>query len=158
MESRLSILNRESMMSLIGGSWVDKDRFGELVRQAREARGIKAFELADLMHTHGSAISRLENGTFKETPAPDVLAQLSEHLGLEQIDMLRALGYLPERDAMSASAEPDELRDQMTALVRQVRWREKPDLAHSLITVMRGILQDQQRAGQRQASSSGQGH
>jgi hypothetical protein len=53
--------------------------------------------------------------------------------------------------------DPDDLRDQLTAAVRQVHWREKPELAHSLITVVRGILQDQENAAKRRQAGANSG-
>jgi hypothetical protein len=37
--------------------------------------------------------------------------------------------------------------------VRQVHWREKPELAHSLITVVTGVLQDQDAVRRRRVGA-----
>lgn len=144
MVSQLSILEVAGIMGPRGERPVEKSRFGELVRRARERKGLKAFELADLMHTHGSAISRLENGTFKETPAPDVMRQLSEILGLSDHDMLAALGYALEAPAEAPATPDEELRNRLHRAVDGVPdWNAAPNIARSLAEVMMGVRYDQ---------------
>jgi transcriptional regulator with XRE-family HTH domain len=155
MNHALSILQAGQFGANITG--MDKQRFGDMVKRARDRKGWRSIDLGAALGRDGSFVSRLETGTFKETPAPDVLAALREHLGLDETQMLRALGYLQEQSETAPEESPDDLRDQLTAIVRQVRWREKPELAHSLITVARGILQDQENAAKRTQAGANSG-
>jgi transcriptional regulator with XRE-family HTH domain len=126
MESQLSIVELGMNMALLGAARVEKRQFGELVRTARERAGLKAFELADRMHTHGSFISRLETGAFKETPAPDIIAQLQEHLGLSQRELLTALGYLGDEQVRPTGVRGGVIGNEIAAKVLAVDWDAAP--------------------------------
>lgn len=67
--------------------------YGELVKRARDARGITSTGLSIAIGRNPSYISRLEVGIAKETPPPDVMLGLERELGLSVAEQLEALGY-----------------------------------------------------------------
>lgn len=66
---------------------------GELLRAARERRGVRAYDLSYLIGQNPSWLSRIEAGSLTHPPAPDVMQALSEALNVPQSTMLEALGY-----------------------------------------------------------------
>jgi transcriptional regulator with XRE-family HTH domain len=75
-------------------------KFGAMVRDRREELGISTTELARLVGTRDSTISRIELGAFA-TPRPDKLAGLAEHLQLSMADVFAAVGYVVPTDLPS---------------------------------------------------------
>lgn len=68
--------------------------FGDLIRRARERRGMRADELAPLLGMGGSTLSNIENGHRKSIPEPELVDRLHEALGIPKERMLQTLGYL----------------------------------------------------------------
>jgi transcriptional regulator with XRE-family HTH domain len=94
--------------------------FGELVRGSRESQDIKSYQLAEMIGRRPSLISRIENGDYKETPPPDMIAGLSKALGIPQYRLLRAIGY----DVGPASADglaDDPEMDELVSLLRRLK-------------------------------------
>ena len=100
--------------------------FGELVRAAREARGLKGYELAQAIGRHPSYVSDLENGKRAEAPPPDVLAALERELGVSQARMLAAWGYdLGQTVGELRLADP-----RLRAIARRLPDLEEDELRH----------------------------
>lgn len=68
--------------------------FGDLIRRARERRGMRADELAPLLGMGGSTLSNIENGHRKSIPDPDLVDRIHAALGIPKERMLQTLGYL----------------------------------------------------------------
>lgn len=68
--------------------------FGKLVQHARDAKGMKSYELADAIGKQRSYMSRLEGGDIKETPPPETVRAICRVLGISMRSLVEALGYL----------------------------------------------------------------
>lgn len=113
-------------------------RFGKLIKNRREDRGLQAFELAAAMKRPASFISRLETEAFKETPPPNVLADLEAALGISQAEMLRALGYRVDPAVESLPMiEPE--RAELLDKLERVRLHDQTRV-HTLTLVLDGWL------------------
>lgn len=93
---------------------MDAPRFASLIRRMRERHGLKSFQLAAKIGKQPSYVSRLENGTAKETPPPDVLEALSRELGVSVAEMLESIGY-----DIDAQPTVRELPDSLTPAQRE---------------------------------------
>ncbi|MGW3993911.1 helix-turn-helix domain-containing protein [Amycolatopsis sp. NPDC004772] len=65
---------------------------GAHIRQARERQRITARKLSSDLHMHGSYISRVETGCFKQ-PSPETLQRIAEYLRLDFSDLCALAGY-----------------------------------------------------------------
>jgi transcriptional regulator with XRE-family HTH domain len=72
-------------------------RFAELIRTAREGRGLSQDEVAERAGVSRSTIIRWENGRA-ERPDPGQVRAVCQALGIDPRDAATALGYLPEPD------------------------------------------------------------
>ena len=71
------------------------NELGNLIKNARISKGLKAFELAKLIDTTTAKISRIETGITKK-PSLNTLLQLSLVLELNFEDVLGLAGYTQE--------------------------------------------------------------
>lgn len=67
--------------------------FGKRIRQVRESRGLKAFQVASAIGRPPSYVSDLELDKRTECPPPDVISGLSRVLDVPVADLLRWWGY-----------------------------------------------------------------
>src|SRR5712691_10424966 len=65
---------------------------GQVIRQARERRGISARQLAGELHMHHSYVTRLESGAFKQA-SPEKLQRIAAILELNYEDLFAIAGY-----------------------------------------------------------------
>lgn len=70
-----------------------EQRFGILVRNAMDARGVKGYQLAAAMNKQPSYVSRIINGEYKGTPPAVEMIVIEEVLGLPIWKQLQALEY-----------------------------------------------------------------
>lgn len=97
---------------------------GELIRSVRVGQGLKAVDLAAMTGLSTTMISRLETGTYKETPPPEVMVKIEKALKLPAKDMLVALGYEVDGQSVPDARLPDhDPRVQLHALVDRIDWR-----------------------------------
>jgi transcriptional regulator with XRE-family HTH domain len=109
-------------------------RFGTLIKNRREERGLMAFEVAAQLHRPASFVSRLETGAFKETPPPNVLADLEAALGISQAEMLNALGYrCGDAPARVPVMEPD--RAALLDKLERIRLNDETRVS-TLLTIL----------------------
>lgn len=74
----------------------DSNRLGEVIYQAREAKGISSRALAERIGVHHSYLNRLQLGHHRRV-APEILAKLAVELDLNLADLYIYAGYaLPE--------------------------------------------------------------
>ena len=78
-------------------------RLGQLLREARETRGLSTYDLSRLSKVSQSYISMIERGHISSggkpvQPAAPVLRALSDALGIEYAAILDAAGYAPDRE------------------------------------------------------------
>jgi transcriptional regulator with XRE-family HTH domain len=71
---------------------------GELIRQARKAKGLTSHDLAERIGLAQSNIVRIEQGHIAE-PKPSILGRLAEVLDLDMADVYEAAGY-PQSDGL----------------------------------------------------------
>lgn len=136
-----SILQERQFEANIGV--MERNAFGELVRSTRERKRLKSYELASLMGKQPSFLSRIETGAMKETPAPDVLRALHEHLGLGELEMLRALGYLGTlKDDGRHAAITDRQAEEIAGLVREIDWANFPGMREGLYKLVMSIADE----------------
>jgi len=76
----------------------DLQRFGQLIRETRQRRGLKSEELAQRIGVSKSVMSYIETARTKSMPEPELLTRLALALGLSKRTMLEALGYLDPAD------------------------------------------------------------
>lgn len=145
MNGTMSILRGDDFGATIGG--MEKQRFGDLIREARERQGWRSIDLGVKIGRDGSFVSRLETGRFKETPPPDVLAALSEYLGLDEAELLRSLGYFAGLPSQRQEARSDaETVARLCKAVEAVPdWSAAEGMAGSLLQILIGIRADQVR-------------
>lgn len=106
----------------------------EIIKERREALGIKSYELADKIGRRPSLISRIENSDYKETPPPDIIAGLAEALDIPQYQMLAAMGYRVG-DVQDSEEEIDPEIEELVALLRRAQPNFKDRfLLRSLLT------------------------
>jgi len=67
--------------------------FGTLIRRAREHKRLLAREVAARLGIDPGTLSRLETGSYKETPSPDLIRRISEVLDIPPQQLMEALGY-----------------------------------------------------------------
>jgi transcriptional regulator with XRE-family HTH domain len=65
---------------------------GARIRQARERQGITARKLSGDLRLHGSYISRIETGYFKQ-PSPETLQRIANYLQIDFSDLCALAGY-----------------------------------------------------------------
>lgn len=106
---------------------------GSVIKRARQRAGYatqKAF--ADAWGKDASFVSRLENGTAKETLPPNDMHALRDLLGIQVLDLLAASGYELEGMDHDEDAAIAELMEH----ARIVDWQADP----SRLPVMHAIL------------------
>ena len=114
---------------------------GEMIRRAREERGLTLLQLALKLNVAQSTVSRLEADDYAGPPKPELLAALSDELGLSEVEMLVAVGYrIADELAKIAATEPikpDDPRTEFIGLVKRVRWTpERVAMMRSILTGM----------------------
>lgn len=105
-----------------------EQRFGILVRNAMDARGVKGYQLAAAMNKQPSYVSRIINGEYKGTPPAVEMIVIEEVLGLPIWKQLQALEYPVGPDA--STMIPDDVR----LLDVIMTWEVLTDSEKSLIT------------------------
>jgi len=121
----------------------------QMVRGAREDRGLTQEQMAELTGISRSTIANIESGDTK-FPTKRTLAKLEAKMGLSRQDMLRGAGQLDMREDVDIMAEFRRIRgirdlnDQMAAL------DDLPDEAFEIVEVMaHRLLQDRLRIPER---------
>ena len=110
--------------------------FGALVRERREALDMKSYELAEKIGRRPSLISRIENGDYKETPPPDIIAGLAEALRMPQYRLLQALGYDVGPAPSEEGIDADPVLAELIADLRRLPLTgERPTTFRRLIDV-----------------------
>lgn len=86
------------------------DTLGSLVKGQRERLGMTQVTLAAQSGVSQNVISRIETGAYKETPPPEVLAGLSDALGIPESEMLASMGYRIEDPSEPDAADRESER------------------------------------------------
>jgi transcriptional regulator with XRE-family HTH domain len=79
-------------------------KLGQLIAQARKAKGWTQDDLAERLNVHRGYVGQLEAGTIK-LPGSERLAQLEQLLGISREDMLRAAGRLGPPETLDLLTE-----------------------------------------------------
>lgn len=69
------------------------DDLGSLIRRTREERGLVQAALARMAEIPQGTLSRIETGSYKDVPPPEIIGALSRVLEIPQYQMLRLIGY-----------------------------------------------------------------
>lgn len=94
--------------------------FGNLIREARERTHKSALHVALAADITQSMLSDFERGKKANPPSPEVMSALSTELGIPEIEMLRAIGYLADEHSLPSAIdilEPVE-QEVMTVLAQ----------------------------------------
>lgn len=78
------------------------ETFGSVVRERMRQRRVSPKELASVIHRSESQVSLLLRDRVA-IPAPDVVAAIASHLGLDETRLVRLIGYLttvPEEEGV----------------------------------------------------------
>lgn len=105
---------------------VDATPFGTLIRRGREQRKWLGRELAAKLAIDPGTLSRLENGNYKETPAPDLIRRISTVLEIPERRLLEALGFGILEDGPSYDPDLFVMMDAVqkwTPRQRDLLWR-----------------------------------
>ena len=101
-------------------------QFGQLIRDARKAKGYSQRELAVLVKLDFTYLSKLENDRADYSPKEDVIRNLAAQLGLDPDELVFLAGRIPERDEQLLKQNYKE----MPMLFR--RMQEDPQFARSI--------------------------
>ena len=71
------------------------------MRAAREKSGLTKMDVVRRAGIAHSYLGRMEAGQVP-TPSPHILRKLAGPLGVDYVDLIRAVGYLTEEDVWSA--------------------------------------------------------
>ena len=97
-----------------------KDRFGTLVKEARERAGLRQGDLGERIGVGASTLSKYENGSFTYPPDPEVLEAIERELGVSKIALSSALGYVDP--AQEDHSEWDALPASIRELLADIDW------------------------------------
>jgi transcriptional regulator with XRE-family HTH domain len=102
--------------------------FGNVLRKARDVRGLSSTETARRAGISPAYLSRLENDTVKR-PSPEVLHHLSEAVGVPYAELMALAGYRvpgieeePDTKRLSAALFADVTEDELEELVAYLAW------------------------------------
>jgi SOS-response transcriptional repressor LexA len=73
----------------------DEKKFGEMLRELRQTKGLKIRELENLSSVSNAYLSQLENGK-RGKPSPEIIKKLAPHLGVTYTELMRMAGYITE--------------------------------------------------------------
>ncbi len=112
-------------------------QFGQLIRDARKAKGYSQRELAVLVKLDFTYLSKLENDRADYSPKEDVIRNLAAQLGLDPDELVFLAGRIPERDEQLLKQNYKE----MPMLFR--RMQEDPQFARSIFDLAISEEEDQ---------------
>lgn len=69
------------------------DTLGALVKRARLGKGMRGGDLGAAIGKDASYVSKIERGTMKDIPPPEIVRALSDALGVPEARLVRAIGY-----------------------------------------------------------------
>lgn len=130
---------------------LDMKDLGTLIADTRRRRGIATQrELGITLGKDPAWVSRLENGTLKETPAPEVMRALAAALGLSEAALLEAAGYRVRDDLGTICLSAD---DPLAEIVTQLRAAPPATVqtVRALLSVLASQVPDVPRAQDRSA-------
>lgn len=110
--------------------------FGQLVKDARQNRGMEAKDLAPLLGVSTTKISNIENGYGKTPPDADLVRAIETSLGIPRRRLLVALGYIDEEES------PDGESEALSAVRAILEGRDFTDKqVRQLATMVRGMVE-----------------
>ena len=78
---------------------MSKITFGQKIKQARKNKGYSQRQLAKLIESDFTYLSKLENNRVDYPPKEEKIRALAEHLELNAEELIFLAGRIPERDA-----------------------------------------------------------
>lgn len=112
-------------------------QFGQLIRDARKAKGYSQRELAVLVKLDFTYLSKLENDRADYSPKEDVIRNLATQLDLNPEELVFLAGRIPERDEQLLKQNYKE----MPMLFR--RMQEDPQFARNIFNLATSEEEDQ---------------
>lgn len=124
-------------VNIVLNQLVNKITLGNLVYRRRGALGMKQRELAAAVEKDQAWVSKLERDNLGYLPEPETLQLLATTLGITQIELLQAWGYLQDLNGHSGDTDskakddfsemPDDIKiffanyyDQMSPEMRRI--------------------------------------
>lgn len=104
-----------------------KQKFSEIIRNARKEKGYSQRELAKILGLDFTYLSKLENDRADYAPKEDVIRALAKNLDLDEEELIFLAGRIPQQ-------EEDLLKQHyktMPTLFR--RMRENPEFARRVL-------------------------
>lgn len=92
---------------------------GKLVRDRRIALGKTGRDFAHELDIEPSMLSRLETGTMKTFPEPEMIGRLADLLETQPVELLIAAGYITEADL---TTDDTPVVRELTGLLRRIAW------------------------------------
>ena len=114
----------------------DLRRLGAFVRAERIRAGVSQEELAERAEIEQATLSRWEHGQIRRVPDGAVLRRVASALGVEELALLRTVGYLPEGVVSELGDAPD-VQFAYTLLMRRI------DDDGALSAAEKAVLRDQ---------------
>lgn len=132
-DTQLSILDTRSIFGDMGSM----QEFAHLIRLEMERQGIEGQQIAESLEIGQSMVSDIVNAKKKNPPSPEIFKGIGRALGLSQVRMLQALGYL---DLDSAETDARALPAQVEQILRDIDWNDDAirDAVNVLSLVRRG--------------------
>jgi transcriptional regulator with XRE-family HTH domain len=136
---------------------------GDYIKDKRAELGLNQTELAKRSNVPRETINRIENNKTM-LPSADSRRRLAKALGVSHLDILIAAGEITPDEIQAVGAagvilkQAEPAADALLKAAGSVNWSAAPELAHSLTTVMLGILKDQQAARSRRVAESAPAH
>jgi HTH-type transcriptional regulator, competence development regulator len=114
--------------------------FGNVIKQAREIRGLSAMAVSRAAGISAAYLSKLENDAVKR-PSPQILHQLSQALAVPYAQLMRLNGYLvPGESEVNAAYAvkaalfadlTDDERDELFEYLTWYRARQRGGTTHA---------------------------
>jgi transcriptional regulator with XRE-family HTH domain len=118
------------------------ETLGEMIRTRREARGVRAADLAYQIGKDPSYLSKLERNLMKEVPDPAVVSAISAALGIPVVALLRAIGYaIPDGEGSAVT----DFRLQEIVEAWPAMTPEAQRHVHSLLAVPGIVVREEPR-------------
>lgn len=112
-------------------------QFGQIIRDARKAKGYSQRELAALVKLDFTYLSKLENDRADYAPKEDVIRNLAMQLDLNPDELIFLAGRIPEHDEQLLKQNYKE----MPMLFR--RMQEDPQFARNIFKLAISEEEDQ---------------
>jgi transcriptional regulator with XRE-family HTH domain len=92
--------------------------FGLPLRQRTQDAGLSGAELARRLSKNKSTVSRWFNG--EDRPEPNTVVQIADVLGIDRLELLREVGYLPAEGDLAGARQLPTLNPRLASLLARI--------------------------------------